>query len=909
MKMLHEARAEPPPPGDDADVHLTVGGALPGVEPVVLRAHRLVLATVSPVFHEWFRQADAELAAASGAGAAASASASASAPASARSGSPREPITIELADFPPDAVSLSLEVMYGGGFSECRHWEIAANCWDFAVRFRVAELQKVARKKSLQMMDLSNSLHLLAYALTVDDEAAIDTIADYIAVPEHFLQVIASRDFLFAPGPVLDALTIRPGAGSTVPDSKCTVEKAWFDAVMRWLSMSKAELNGEAEVPANGEEDRAPPAAAGAVVAAAAAEVGSAVSGANQDNHSQGQAQGQAQSRQGRQLPAVPLKPPVYPRMRHVDHVLELIEFTRMKTEELAVCAEEVTACHAARFPNLLIPLLVERTILLEQERGEREREIKDLGSAFRAAVYAKNESERNEVVTASRLEKVRDDNKELRKTLDATARRQSHHASPQGMVAPVSRSPSPLAITMGHQSSSAPRSPVIDTHRGQPFDPEGEVGVGLPASRANAEELSSGTTHEASSHGREGVGEVLVSPGEASASGENAGEGTGVRGSPVGAGASSPPRQVTGRTVTEGVATQLAVGRLIEEQQRPQRRRSRGKPAASGRAPYYGEAMGPPIPTPRGNYWGHPAPVPPHAVVGGPPIGQYRPGGVPQMGAYHPYAQAQHPALAQRVNNAGRDSARADPRERIRRAAEILGRHPELLAGRSYLPQQRTQQLYGEAAVAGSPAAASGAGSRSSRGHSGREYAGRGGYPGSGDSSARNSRGGTPRGSPGGGSDGVDDSADGGTEDYHDEGHDGGYAEGEDGEQYRSEDGHVGGEDYRGEEGHDYGRDNDVERDSGISSEGAGHGHEQKARILSPNQRHSASPAPSGGSRSGSSRRRPGSASPSHRAGHAPNMSRSSSRSGTSKVPSRARSSPHGSHGVRSPPPVSSRH
>lgn len=403
--MLQSAQQEPPGADDDCDVHLLVGNDphAPGEALMILRAHRIILAAVSPVFHGWFR-ADSAVRAHN--------ESQNTDEAPEVPPSSKRPLIIYLPDFPPETVSLALNIIYGGTSLDTDSWIIAGQCWDFATRFGISHLRDLCQRKVLQMLDHSNALRLLEFALSNNDERSIDHIADFITAHDNFVALIRSDDFLLVNGTVLDALTNRPGPGSIVEGENTTVEKAWFDALISWLT-----------VPSMQQEDQL----------------------ASDDTK---------QNLTGERSSQPPR--PKRPRMRHVDHVLGLVDLNRMKTEEIAAIAENVTACHAAYFPNCLIPLLAERTMILEQERESREEEVRKLSDSFRSAVFAKNEAERRETVLMSRVEKTKAEAKKLRETLNAK----------------VMQSESPLSANVPFRSPST--SPVDDGFVDPALDPPG---------------------------------------------------------------------------------------------------------------------------------------------------------------------------------------------------------------------------------------------------------------------------------------------------------------------------------------------------------------------------------------------------------------------------------------------------
>lgn len=514
--MLAAAREEPPPPHDDTDVHLHVGD---GAGAVVLRAHRLVLATVSPVFAGWFAQADADDAAA-------------------------RVVTIALPDFPPAAVSAALGVVYGGGMDECGDWEAAANCWDFAVRFQVGEVQKVARNRALSMLCTENSLQLLAFGLTLGDHPAIDHVADFIAEPRRFVRVIRSEEFLRANGPVLDALTIRPGRGSRVEgEEDTTVEKAWFDSLVRWLQVPTpvdcgpdGVYDDEHEQEEGDEEGRELVDEQAMDGGDTGEDEGDGVVGSPLTAAARSAAVDAAAA--ARTQPAIPK------RLRHVDHVLDLVEFVRMTTDELSMAAEDVTACHAARFPNCLIPLLVERCSGAERAAAERAASLRDVNSAYRTAAYAKDEAERVATVARERVEALRAEMRALREALDVAAAHQARSAAAAAQAQQVQKAQK--AQLQELYGGSAP--PRIEHHaQEQPFLaddvlPDGRITQGVVArrevERGGAGVFDDGRAIRGSGGGgRSGSGGVSGGGsggsngiGSGGGSGEGSGGGSGVR-------------------------------------------------------------------------------------------------------------------------------------------------------------------------------------------------------------------------------------------------------------------------------------------------------------------------------------------------------------------------------------------
>lgn len=376
QKLLQQARQHPPPPDDTTDVNLYVGSdpSAPDTPIGVMRAHQLVLSTVSPVFHSWFHpenqdsltkpSADTSVnenrpqeKADSNTGEADTVNDVP--PSSGRRGK-HETVNAFLPEFEPEVIAVALDVIYGGPFVETQDWSVAGKCWDFAVRFRIPHLCELARKHSLRMLDTSNALPLLSFALAVRDEPAIDLIADFIAIRKNFLTVIRSVSFLEAEEALLDAI-VRPGYGSVTEDGVSSIEKLWFERLVEWLRIPGQDYattnpSGETDVegvdPADKtDEGPGPSPSCGATLSST-----------------------------------------TYPRMRFVDHIVSLVDFPRMRTEELIICAEDVTACHAAAFPHCLIPLLAERTTKFEEQTATGMTQLHEIREAYKGAIYAKEE-------------------------------------------------------------------------------------------------------------------------------------------------------------------------------------------------------------------------------------------------------------------------------------------------------------------------------------------------------------------------------------------------------------------------------------------------------------------------------------------------------------------------------------
>lgn len=200
QKMLLESPSE-----EHFDARLVVDGGK-GAAETVLRAHRIVLCTVSDVFRGLFQSGLREHAEG----------------------------VVRVSDFTPAAVSEALALIYGGELdASTRDWKLAGQVWDFGHRFRVEHVVKLARSAALAQVSEENCLRVLGFALHVGDDAAAEQIRDFISDEPHFARVVSTPEFTLSSYDVVAALR-RPPAGAFVEQDILTFEKVWFDALVGW---------------------------------------------------------------------------------------------------------------------------------------------------------------------------------------------------------------------------------------------------------------------------------------------------------------------------------------------------------------------------------------------------------------------------------------------------------------------------------------------------------------------------------------------------------------------------------------------------------------------------------------------------------------------------------------------------
>jgi len=165
----------------------------------VLRAHRIVLSTVSDVFRKMFLTSLRE----------------------------HNEGIIRIPDFTPGAVAEALTLIYGGELSDSkRDWQLAGQVWDFGHRFKIPHVIQLARCAALDQISKENSLRMLGFSLYINDTEAVTRIRDFISDETNFGVIVQSSEFTMASYEVISNIH-RPPAGSYLEDEVITFEKVW----------------------------------------------------------------------------------------------------------------------------------------------------------------------------------------------------------------------------------------------------------------------------------------------------------------------------------------------------------------------------------------------------------------------------------------------------------------------------------------------------------------------------------------------------------------------------------------------------------------------------------------------------------------------------------------------------------
>ncbi len=207
QKMLLES-----PSDEHFDVRLIVeasdggrnGGGANGE--TVLRAHRIVLSTVSDVFRKMFASGLRE----------------------------HNEGVVRIPDFTPAAVTEALALIYGGELDRAKHdWQLAGQVWDFGHRFKIDHVSSLARTAALDQLSQENCLRMLGFSLYIGDDSAVQRIRDFVSDEDNFATVVQSAEFTMTGYEVICSIR-RPPAGSFVEMDVLTFEKVWFDSLVAW---------------------------------------------------------------------------------------------------------------------------------------------------------------------------------------------------------------------------------------------------------------------------------------------------------------------------------------------------------------------------------------------------------------------------------------------------------------------------------------------------------------------------------------------------------------------------------------------------------------------------------------------------------------------------------------------------
>lgn len=350
--------------------------------PTRLGAHRVVLSAVSDKFE--YYAADTS------------------------DGSTTDEIIID--DCSAAAVREALEIIYGGELRESRNSIVLAlDIWRFGAAFQVEHLIALARGSCLANLSTDNCLRILDFAVRVDDAQIVDKLQNYASENAHFSHVITSPDFERLDFKVISSL-VRPGKGECAWPEILTFEKVWFDALISWLNtrviIEPADMGMEND-PINQhishnikkyENDR-----------------GDDEKGTN------------GLTQQGDDLDeSVVLKKISVAKesLDLIEKVLELVDFSRMKTHEVRDAAKNEVACLSPTFPHELVDVLLVRSEQLEASILERNIDLDVIGQKYQQALCEQDEAERKARAAVNKMDKLQVAKNSLEKKLEDMRRR-----------------------------------------------------------------------------------------------------------------------------------------------------------------------------------------------------------------------------------------------------------------------------------------------------------------------------------------------------------------------------------------------------------------------------------------------------------------------------------------------------
>lgn len=294
------------------------------------------------------------------------------------------------------AVREALELIYGGEMRQSQSSIVLAlEIWHFGVLFNVHHLIQLARSSCLDNLSTNNCLRILDFAVRVADQQVVENLQNYTADPANFSHVIASPHFPNLSFDIVSTLP-RPGKGECAWPEILTFEKVWFDALFRWLD---ARLHPD-------HADHRPPSPP-----------------PQKSPNSQKPQKPQQPSQQHVKLPDSLPDPVALPLIRKV---LDLVDFTRMKTHELREVSVNEIALKCPSFSPGLVAVLLTRSEQLESTILERNIDLDVIGQKYQQALCDADEAERNARATAEKLDKLQASKQSLEKRLDDLRRKKS---------------------------------------------------------------------------------------------------------------------------------------------------------------------------------------------------------------------------------------------------------------------------------------------------------------------------------------------------------------------------------------------------------------------------------------------------------------------------------------------------
>lgn len=394
-----------------------------GIRETRLGAHRVVLSAVSDQFERHARPA--------------SVSSSVSSAASLIVDE------IVVSDCSAAAIREALRLIYGGEPGDALHSvSLALDLWRFGVTFHVDHLIALARSACLANLSTDNCLRILDFAVHVNDVHIVDKLQNYASENAHFAHVISSPHFQYLHFDVVRSL-VRPGKGQCAWPDILTFEKVWFDALAKWLALrvlsdpeedrhsnhdygshitgpqhlasspapkSSIAVSDSISVPfkdvssstAPGQQntcDAEPSQDVDQIDATVAAAIPTTATlhstVEDEDGHDEKHSQDDVQ------VLATPEN------LQLVERVLELVDFSRMKTHELREVSKDPVAGISPTFHRALVEILLTRSEELEASVLERNIDLDVIGQKYQQALCEQDEAERKARAAVERMDKL----------------------------------------------------------------------------------------------------------------------------------------------------------------------------------------------------------------------------------------------------------------------------------------------------------------------------------------------------------------------------------------------------------------------------------------------------------------------------------------------------------------------
>lgn len=379
-----------------------------GVRETRLGAHRVVLSAVSDQFERYARPMSTS-----------------SSACSASTGIDE----IVISDCSAAAIREALRLIYGGEPDDALQTvSLSLDLWRFGVNFHVDHLIALARSACLANLSTDNCLRILDFAVHVDDVQIVDKLQNYASENSHFAHVISSPHFQYLDFDVISSL-VRPGKGQCAWPDILTFEKVWFDALAKWLALRvlssirrEQQRNRQAMAPllatATDSEPTPEPSKDSASSVSAPSNQHS-----NMDNHileedepDDAAASNSAVDDDDSDEDDEPETPRSNGNVQAlatpenvllVEKILDLVDFSRMKTHELRDVSHNPVASISPVFHRELVDILLTRTEELEASVLERNIDLDVIGQKYQQALCEQDEAERKARAAVEKMDKL----------------------------------------------------------------------------------------------------------------------------------------------------------------------------------------------------------------------------------------------------------------------------------------------------------------------------------------------------------------------------------------------------------------------------------------------------------------------------------------------------------------------